>query len=270
MFEDRTSPKHTAPLVGSCISFGAQFRSHQGSLAGENDKNQERPKNFCDHHPNNMRGFDRPSEHKKRYQAIEECIEKLNQALETPRQILKNLFYPQKKKRSQRREAIVRVLQVMLHYMDMESFQVGFLNDKLEFIRFDLKKIAQYAKINFSRAKRAIKDIECAGYIKIQEQYETLADGSKRALAAIKTFTRKFFREIGIDHLKLFQQREHKRKENEKKFLPRAKEMWNQLLAMGKGLNNIPFSQESELRKNLRTMEKIALFFRNLNTRRNE
>src|SRR4051812_38387871 len=115
----RTSPNLCEPLAGKLIGFGAHKRSEH-IVTSSDKQNQAKPKNFCNHNPKDMRGFDRPLHHKKRYELIENCIEKLTKALEFPN-ILEILFCPKKKKRSQRREAMVRVLQVMLHYMDMES-----------------------------------------------------------------------------------------------------------------------------------------------------
>jgi hypothetical protein len=233
MFLKRTSPNDCLPLKGRLSTFG-DTQIVKVILPNDTQENQEKPCGTCDHIRNDPRYFE-SAHHKKRPDIIMAALDSLKKSYKKAK-ILYKLFYRQQKIHSQRREAIILVLGVMLHYMDLETLEIGFFNDLGDFIRLDIAKIASYANITLTRANRAIRDIHRAGYLTTIRQYTQLDDGRKIGKTAIRTLSQSLFRDLKIDHLSVFKAMEWKRKRNEKTLAKKNKRRLYALMASIKGV----------------------------------
>lgn len=114
--------------------------------------------------------------------------------------------------RSEAREGHALVLSVIFTYLDLKSLRVGHFTNTGAFVSISFLDIArrcamtcqvkarddegqvivgQYKEVPTSRFWRTVRDLKQAGAIKVFEQYEE-KDAGKRALTAIKTFSKKF------------------------------------------------------------------------------
>lgn len=114
--------------------------------------------------------------------------------------------------RSEAREAQALVLSVIFTYLDLKSLRVGHYTNTGDFVNISFLDISrrcgmtcqikarddagqvimgQFKEVPTSRFWRTVRDLKKAGAIKVYEQYEE-KDAGKRALAAIKTFSKKF------------------------------------------------------------------------------
>lgn len=244
MFLKRTSPNNCTPLVGRSVEFGDTIPLTTGAIL-----------TAC-HTPDqaidigNMRTlpvfFTPPAHHKKRPSVIEQAKRSLENAYNRSKKILSKMFYVERQKRSERREAIVCVLQVILHYLDLDTLEVGFHDNRGTFIRLDVNYIAKQANITPQRVKRALRDIATAGYIETVKQYKRDEDGRYIGLPAIRRISPSLFIDLGIDHQQFFSSREYKRKREEKAASKRGKKMFRAIIgnalkkpkAIFKGVNN--------------------------------
>jgi hypothetical protein len=182
--------------------------------------------NRCGHVPDAPRFYCRPAHHKSRPSLLEEAIEKLTAGYKRPKRFLRKLFdlHPKGRlKRSERREAIASVSQVLLHYLELETLQVGFYTLPNVFVSLDLKYIAKQAGLSLLRARRAINDLVKAGYVKLLRQFNKNEEGQFKGLASIRELTASFFSDLGIDSHHLFFLREWKRKKQEKALAKQGK-----------------------------------------------
>jgi hypothetical protein len=165
--------------------------------------------NKCGHDPLNPRFYLRPLEHKPRPSVLERTLTVLQDAYFLPEKFLKALNFKGRQKRSCRREAIIAVSQVMVHYMDLATFEVGYFAGN-KFIRIDLDRIVELSGLTYSRAKRALKDLVKAGYLKVTRQFV-----GERSITSIREILFKFFVDLKIRSLKLKKAQAWKRKKLE-------------------------------------------------------
>jgi hypothetical protein len=220
MFIKTNIPKTTLCLTGYSVDFGDE--TFDNSIL--NDQTTEKQEitifgNRCGHNPYSPRFYNRPDNHQRRPSLLEQTIEKLKDIYHWPKRLLKqiNQLHPNnRKKRSERREAIISVAQVLLHYLELETLHVGFYTQEGEFISLDLAYIAKKAGVSFIRAKRAVTDLVKSGYIKLSRQFNKKADGTFAGKASIREINVTFFIDLGMDMQRLFFIREWKRKKQEK------------------------------------------------------
>jgi hypothetical protein len=218
MFIKTNIPETTRSLVGACVDFGDRMFDASSVKHQINQIQVIVSGNRCGHVPDEPRFFNRPDHHKRRPSVLENAIEKLKDVYRRPKKFFKKLatFHPHDRQvRSERREAIASVFQVLLHYLDLSTLRVGFWADN-KFVPLDLVYIAKKASIGLLRARRAISDLVQAGYIKTSRQFDKKEDGSFAGLPAIREISVQAFIDLGADMQKLFFSREWKRKEQEK------------------------------------------------------
>lgn len=136
--------------------------------------------NRCGHNRNAFRQYNPSKKHKKRPCFIQKTL-----------RLLDKLPLNQ---RSERREAILLVMQCIITWTDLIT--LNFCNGKS---LLSLEFIAKETGIGLRRVKRAIKDLVSADYLTISERFKKLADGSHCGLIAIKRLTAKFFAAVGIE-----------------------------------------------------------------------
>jgi hypothetical protein len=114
--------------------------------------------------------------------------------------------------RSERREAIVRVLKCLLYFMDLLSLRVGFRRDD-RCLGITERKIAEWTGLSSWRVDRALTDLRRAGFV-FSVQPRTITDGQYFGLAAVRTVARSLFRRLGLGTtLALEQKRAYKRRQ---------------------------------------------------------
>lgn len=259
MFLKRTSPKLTTDLAAGGLDFGDKTSFHEEIISHDSAQKQEKPSGTCDHDPLEPSFYIPPSKHKKRPNIIDEAIRAIEKAYFKPKQILSKLFKPQRVKKSSRREAIIRVLQVMLQFMDMETLEVGFYSNNGNFIRLDVNYIASQARISLIRAKRALGDILRSGYMETTRQKKKTLDGLYKSFTSIRKFAVSFFMDLGIEYLRFFSAREWKRKRNEKILIKHARKKLKGIIKSAIVLAEKNSIKESALIRRMLTMVDNAI-----------
>jgi hypothetical protein len=103
-------------------------------------------------------------------------------------------------KRSERMEAIVRVLIALTVHTDLVSLRVGFLPRDADpwFRGVTAEQIARWTDMKVRRVTRALNDLRWAGYITSIQPRELTNEGEWRGLAAVRNLTLKFFTHLGM------------------------------------------------------------------------
>jgi len=244
MFIKTNIPETTQCFAGRHVDFGDK-PSDQPILADRTNQIQAViTGNRCGHSPDAPRSYLRPVHHNERPSILEEA---LNKAIECfyhkPKKFLQKLWQLHcnlRQQRSERREAIASVLQVVFHYVELETLRVGLFTPDGEFISLDLKYIAKKAGISVIRAKRAMDDLISAGYVEAIRQREKKEDGTFKGLPSIRTVKPILFGDLGLDMVQLNFLREWKRKKNEKAAIKKSRKRMGEIFrAAGTYTKNI-------------------------------
>jgi len=99
--------------------------------------------------------------------------------------------------RSERREAIVRVLKGLLKFCDLASLRVGTVS-KGAFVNIHFQTIADHADLELRRAERAIAQLQEGGFLTVIEQRIHTAMGTVRSVPAIKRLSLKLFHALNL------------------------------------------------------------------------
>ena len=218
MFLKTNIPETTRCFVGDLVDFGDRL-SDQPILADRTNQIQAIVTgNRCGHSPDAPRFFSPPESHKRRPAVLDRAIDQWEVVYRKAKKFFKKLATSHidgRQVRSERREAIAAVSQVLLHYLELSKLRVGFYVGLNKFIHLDIEYIAKKANLSFSRAKRAITALAEAGYIKITRQYKKKEDGTFNGEPSIREIAVQFFVDLGMDVQKLFFARDWKRKKEE-------------------------------------------------------
>ena len=103
-----------------------------------------------------------------------------------------------RKKRSERREAVIQTLKALLKYMDLVTMTVG-IPTKDGQVGLTLLRLHQETTISFPRFKRAIADLRAAGLLSISQPRMTNSAGQVRGLVGIKAISASLFEALKID-----------------------------------------------------------------------
>lgn len=219
MFIKTNIPETTQSLDGISVDFGDRMFD---ALSVKHQTNQIQvivSGNRCGHEPDAPRFFSPPDHHKRRPVVLDRAIDKWEEVYWKAKKFFRKLatFHVHGRQvRSERREAIAAVSQVLLHYLELSTLRVGFYIGLNKFIHLDIDYIAKKANLSFSRAKRAITALSEAGYIKITRQYKKKEDGTFDGEPSVREIAVQFFIDLGMDVQKLFFARDWKRKKEEK------------------------------------------------------
>ena len=221
MFSRTNIPETTESFKTAGVDSGDTIRINNVEILPQKPLSfQAESGNRCGHARGAPRYYHRPEHHKRRPSVLEEAIRAVMEFNFYPKKFLKNvgtLNPKNRRKRSERREAIVSVSQVLIHYVELITLKVGFYTSSGAMVLLDLDYIAEKAGVAVIRAKRAINDLVKAGYIKLSSQFKRKDDGSFIGLPSIREISLSFFSDLGIDLQRLFFLREWKRKQKEKK-----------------------------------------------------
>lgn len=214
--------------------------------------------NRCGHAPRDPRFYLRPEPHKPRPSVLEQAIDRLKDVYRRPKKFFKKLatfHLHDRQKRSERREAIASVSQVLLHYLELSTLRVGFFTEA-GFVHLDLNYIAAKAGLSFIRAKRAIADLVRAGYIKVSRQFGKKDDGTFDGKPSIREISIQFFIDLGVDMQKLSSIRAWKRKKQEKVAEKRARKKMRDMMEAAASLGRRAFPPKKRAR-NVKTEQEL-------------
>lgn len=118
--------------------------------------------------------------------------------------------------RSERMEAMIRVIRCSIKYLDINSLQIGFWRSG-SVDPLSNRNIAHFTGMTLNRVERAIKDLKNLGVLIVHQRIEKQvgADGEQqcRALVAVKRLNKTFVRLCGLhDDLK-YERKKKKKKE---------------------------------------------------------
>ena len=152
------------------------------------------------HDPENMRTFVPPETDKKRPGILLEIIARVAIYLNDPTAIpsLNAANGSTQQQRSERREACILLLSVILYHMDLKTMRCGVLHANGDFEGIRLKDYAEEVGLSISRAEEAYADLVSAGIVRTYEVAELQADGTFKGLAAIRTIKISLFALFGL------------------------------------------------------------------------
>jgi|GEM_PF-1239078 hypothetical protein len=171
--------------------------------------------NRCGHDPKSPRCAIFPERHKKRPDILEQAKARLHERYFKPDTFFKDLKNPScRQKRSERREAIMSVSEVLVQHCDLETLRVGWYAGKLlnKFNPLSLIKIAKLAGMQVWRAKRAMRDMVKAGYLFLKRRFKKTEQGDYYGEFSIRTLSIKFFKHLGFSYSTLELKRHWRRK----------------------------------------------------------
>lgn len=94
--------------------------------------------------------------------------------------------------KSQRREAVVRVLTALLHHTELATMRVGIPTPE-GFKPIGVRYFVQFTGLSQSRFERALADINAAGIIKTHERYDCGKGGQYIGLNAVRVVSTHLF-----------------------------------------------------------------------------
>lgn len=102
--------------------------------------------------------------------------------------------------RSERREAVIVIIETLLKHMDLATLQIGFPGPQ-GFIDIDMRTIVRESGLSQRRCERAITQLKQAGFMTVKQPRIKRAPGVYSALRAIRIITRDFFAWLGLDRI---------------------------------------------------------------------
>ncbi|MGI0035190.1 MAG: replication protein RepA, partial [Nitrososphaera sp.] len=112
--------------------------------------------NRCGHNPASPRSFEPPERHKARPGILRKLGEKLRSYYDSPAKILPSLNLANGKdsqQRSERREACVRLLSCLIHFLDLPTLRVGIPQQNGTFAGLTLPYLSNLSGLELRRAE---------------------------------------------------------------------------------------------------------------------
>ena len=127
-----------------------------------------------------------------------------------------------RQRRADRRANIFNVLSVVLPQIDLDTFTWGQWftrhDGKTDFYTRGIDYISKESGMNERTICRALSDLEKSGYIKVKRTEGMGKSGKEIRHYSLRTFTNKFFKELGFKNKTIEETRAWKRKRNEKQY----------------------------------------------------
>jgi len=156
--------------------------------------------NRCNHDPLFPKFFERSKYSKSTYDILHQAMEATQDYYDDPKNHLERIFYSResdRKQRSESREAVSLVSQVIFNHLDLASMQVVKYTKDGELIPMSVNQIAEEAGINERRTYRALDVLKIAGYIEFEYRNKKTGD-EIIALRSIKRVSMLIFEHLGI------------------------------------------------------------------------
>lgn len=170
--------------------------------------------NRCGHDKEFCREFVRDPEHKKPPYFISKAMDRVGDFYWYPLRYLRQLRYLTQNnvKKTERREAITAILQVLFNYTDLDTLCVCTWTKSGKLNNLRTAFIAEKAKCGIKRVSRALKDLELAGYIDIERKVLQGQFGLYQSNSI--TMMTSVFKDLGLKLKQLELSRHIKRKSN--------------------------------------------------------
>jgi hypothetical protein len=107
-------------------------------------------------------------------------------------------LHPDRRTRSERREACQAVLETLLKHLDLASLQVGLPTPAQGFIDLDMKTIAAETGLGQRRCERVVAVLKETGFLMVAQPRRLNTEGVYVGLRAIRVLTEKFFDWLGL------------------------------------------------------------------------
>lgn len=111
-----------------------------------------------------------------------------------------------RQQRSERREAIVVLMAVLLKYTDVASLRVGIPGNN-GFSNLSLDWLAKQTGLSHDRAKRAWADLRSSAIISSTQYREKDSDGNWIGHNSVKCFSKSFFSALGLGRMLAFERK---------------------------------------------------------------
>lgn len=105
---------------------------------------------------------------------------------------------PHRKKRSERREAIIQAIKALLKYCDLVTLTVG-IPTKSGRVGLTLARLHKETTLSWPRFKRAIADLRAAGFLSIAQPRMTNKAGQVRGVVGVKALSIRLFEALKLD-----------------------------------------------------------------------
>ena len=146
---------------------------------------------------------------------LERLAERALQYYETPQQTIPSLNGVNgspRKQRSERREACLRVLGLLIAYTDLKTLRIGIPRHHGVISGLTLDWVAKRVGIGQRRVERALSDLIKSGLIDSRQRSHRTAKGSYCGVAAIRSLSPHLFKLLGLSKWLVYEQRRaHKR-----------------------------------------------------------
>jgi hypothetical protein len=102
-------------------------------------------------------------------------------------------------KRSERREALIRLLKAIFKFLDLVSLTVAVRDTQAALQNLTIDTIAKHADLELRRAERALSDLAGAGFIFTSQKRIRNPDGGFRSVPALKRVSPALFAALGLE-----------------------------------------------------------------------
>lgn len=141
---------------------------------------------------------------------ITRCMEYLERYYSSPSLFpsLDSANASERRQRSERREACVRLLKGLLRYVDITSLRVGFATPE-GFQPITLDLLVRDTGLPKRRLERAHRDLKAAGLLSCKQPRQRSADGQIRGLAGVRAISKHLWGRLGLGNLLKRQRKQH-------------------------------------------------------------
>lgn len=168
------------------------------------------PGNRCGHVVDAPTFFMAPACHKPRPKILTRLGAAIERYYQSPKDVLPVLNFINgscRKQRSERREACLRLMGVIIHYTDLVSLHVGTPQPDGSIGAMTVARMAELAQMEIRRTERAMHDLRKAGLITVQQLSRPIDGLGHRGLAAIKSLSSQIFAHFGLGKWFVHEQR---------------------------------------------------------------
>jgi hypothetical protein len=187
--------------------------------------------NRCGHLPEFPTFYERSPNKKKTYEVIHTAHENLKKYYHEPKKYLNGIHHSRyyvdngsvchmKTQRSESREAVARVLGLIIDCCDLETMRSVVYKDG-KATNISLLYIAMFLGLTYKRVYRALRVLQQNEYITFDYQSRYIGDKFVK-IVAIKKISRKAFIDLDVSTLKLEMALHHARTKHETRVSPRG------------------------------------------------
>lgn len=155
--------------------------------------------NYCGHLPDSPRLHFTDTTEKRRPGILIELQDRIDRFFADPNVLpsLRNASGSKRQMRSERREACIVLMKVIVEHMDLVSLRCG-IPTRQGFMSLTLPHLVKFTGLEQRRAERALADLKKANLITVSQPRQLKEDGTWRGLAAVKAVNKLLFSVFGL------------------------------------------------------------------------